>query len=238
VGPGVEWTTVARWHPPDGFDALTLPEAQALQEQLAELVREGDGPDEVRLVASVDLGYEARAGLTHAAVVLWEVARRAIVESATASAITSFPYVPGYLAWRELPTTLSAWERLERRPDLVLVDGQGRAHPRRCGLACLVGLALDLPTVGCAKSVLVGGFSALGLERGAWAPLMDRGEVVGNAVRTRSGVRPVYVSVGHRITLERARRWVLATSRFRIPDPLRAAHAAVTDLCTGGLKKP
>jgi deoxyribonuclease V len=221
---------VARWHPPDSFDALTLAEAGALQERLAHLVREEKGPDEVRLVAGVDVGYDARAGLAHAVAVLWEVPRRAIVGTATASTAKRFPYVPGYLAWRELPATLLACDRLEHRPDLVLVDGQGRAHPRRCGLACLIGLALDLPTVGCAKNVLVGGSPSLASERGAWVPLVDRGEVVGNAVRTRNGVRPIYVSVGHRIDLERARRWVLATSRFRIPDPLRAAHAAVTRL--------
>jgi deoxyribonuclease V len=185
-------------------------------------------------VAGVDVGYDARAALAHAVVVLWEVARRAIVGTTTASTLTRFPYVPGYLAWRELPATVLACERLQCRPDLVLVDGQGRAHPRRCGLACLVGLALDLPTVGCAKSVLIGGSPSLAPERGAWVPLVDRGEVVGNAVRTRNGVRPIYVSVGHRIDLERARRWVLATSRFRIPEPLRAAHTAVTRLVAAG----
>jgi deoxyribonuclease V len=195
---------------------------------LARLVREEGGPDEVRLVAGVDVGYDARAALAHAAVVLWELARRTVVGTTTASTATRSPYVPGYLAWRELPATVLACERLQCRPDLLLVDGQGRAHPRRCGLACLVGLALDLPTVGCAKSVLIGGSPPLAPERGAWVPLVDRGEVVGNAVRTRTGVRPIFVSVGHRIDLECARRWVLATSRFRIPEPLRAAHAAVT----------
>jgi deoxyribonuclease V len=219
---------VARWRPPDGFEALTLAEAGALQERLARLVREERGPGEVRLVAGVDVGYDARAALAHAAVVLWDVARRAIVGTATASTPTRFPYVPGYLAWRELPATLVAWDKLGRRPDLVLVDGQGRAHPRRCGLACLIGLALDLPTLGCAKNVLVGGSPSLAPERGAWVPLVDHGEVVGNAVRTRNGVRPVYVSVGHRIDLEHVRRWVLATSGFRVPEPLRAAHTAVT----------
>jgi deoxyribonuclease V len=223
---------VARWNPPDDFDALTLAEARALQERLAGLVREEGSPDEVRLVAGVDVGYDARAVRTHAVVVLWEVARRAIVATTTASTLTRFPYVPGYLAWRELPASLLACERLERRPDLVLVDGQGRAHPRRCGLACLIGLALDLPTVGCAKNLLVGGSPSLAAERGAWVPLVDRGEVVGNAVRTRAGIRPVYVSVGHRIDLEHARRWVLATSRFRIAEPLRAAHAAATRLAS------
>jgi deoxyribonuclease V len=183
----------------------------------------------VRLVAGADAAYESE-GATHAAVVIWDLRRGRVIETATASAETRFPYVPGFLAWRELPAVLTTFRRLTHRPDLVVVDGHGRAHPRRCGLACLVGLALDLPTVGCAKSILVGEFSELAAERGARAPLLDRGELIGMALRTRTGVRPVYVSVGHRTMLGGACDSVLATGRFRIPEPLRAAHTAVTRL--------
>jgi deoxyribonuclease V len=137
-----------------------------------------------------------------------------------------------------LPAILAAFDRLDRQPDLVLVDGHGRAHPRRCGLSCLVGLALDLPTAGCAKSVLVGSFSGLATARGARAPLVDRGEVIGMALRTRAAVRPVYVSVGDRVTLTGACACVLAASRFRIPEPLRLAHAAVTHPRAAGLRGP
>ena len=217
---------VRGWALPEDFEALTPEEAGALQQELAGCVREEDEAGEPLLIAGVDAAYDARGGTAHGGAVLWSLAERRVVETAVASRPTLAPYRPGYLAWRELPAVLAALRRLRRRPDLVLVDGHGRAHPRRCGLACLLGLALELPTIGCGKSVLVGGCSGLGATRGSAAPLRDRGEVVGAAVRTRTGVRPVYVSVGHRVTLAGACALVLSTSRFRIPEPLRAADAA------------
>jgi deoxyribonuclease V len=226
-----------RWLSPN-FESLTLPEARVLQERLAGLVREDETPGTVELVAGVDASYDPGGRHAHAAVVLWERESGRVVETATATVATRFPYVPGFLAWRELPAILGAFDRLDHQPDLVLVDGHGRAHPRRCGLACLVGLALDLPTAGCAKSILVGSFSGLAAARGARAPLADRGEVIGVALRTRAAVRPIYVSVGHRVTLTGACAWVLAASRFRIPEPLRFAHAVVTHLRAAGLRDP
>jgi deoxyribonuclease V len=226
------------WWLPADFEELTLAEARALQLRLAAMVREEAAPSQPRLVVGLDASYEPVRGRTHAAAALWDGADREVTEVATATVAMQLPYVPGFLAWRELPAVLAAFERLKRLPDLVLVDGHGRAHPRRCGLACVTGLALDLPTVGCAKSVLVGSFSGLGLDRGDRAPLVDRGGVIGMALRTRAGVRPVYVSVGHRITLELACRSVLAASRFRIPEPLRFAHAAVSNLRAAGARDP
>ncbi len=223
------------WLPPD-FEALSLPEARALQERLAGVVREHATTRKVRVVAGVDASYDPRGHHTHAAVVLWERESGNVVETATATVATRSPYVPGFLAWRELPAMLAAFDRLERRPDLVLVDGHGRAHPRRCGLACLVGLGIDLPTAGCAKSVLVGVFAGLAAERGSRAPLVDGGEVIGVALRTRAAVRPVYVSVGHRTTLEGGCASVLAASRFRIPEPLRLAHTTVTCMRAAGIR--
>jgi len=224
-----------RWLPTD-FEKLTLPDARALQERLAGLVREERASGAVRLIAGVDAAYDPGGGRVHAAVALWDVEGNRAIETATASAETRFPYIPGFLAWRELPAVLAAFANLGRRPHLVLVDGHGRAHPRRCGLACVAGLALDLPTAGCAKSVLVGDFSELRAERGARVALVDRGEVIGMALRTRAGVRPIYVSVGHRITLDRACTWVLAASCFRIPEPLRLAHTTVTDMRGRGVR--
>ena len=225
------------WLPTD-FEALTFSEASALQEGLARLVREEDTRGVVEVIAGVDAAYDSGGRRTHAAVSLWNVSSRTVIETATASTETRYPYVAGFLAWRELPAALAAFAKLGRRPHLVLVDGHGRAHPRRCGLACLVGLALDLPTAGCAKSVLVGDFSELPAERGARVALVDRGEVIGMALRTRAAVRPVYVSVGHRTTVEAACRWVLAASRFRIPEPLRLAHTAVTYVRAAGVGGP
>jgi deoxyribonuclease V len=142
-----------------------------------------------------------------------------------------FPYVPGYLSFREVPPLLAAFEGLERPPDLVLVDGHGRAHPRRFGIACHLGVLLDLPTVGCAKSRLVGAHREPGPRRGATTRLVDGDEVIGVVLRTRPGAKPVYVSVGHRVSLSRARSLVLRLApRYRLPEPIRAAHAEVNRL--------
>jgi deoxyribonuclease V len=217
---------VHAWVPADDFTTLTAAQAMALQEELAERVREEDVAGRQRLVAGADVAYDPETSHAHAAVAVWDASSGKVVETATAERHSGLRYVPGLFAWRELPAVLAAWQRLHRRPELLLVDGHGRAHPRRCGIACLLGLAVDVPTIGCAKSVLVGSFSGLAAARGARAPVVHAGEVVGAALRTRTGVRPVIVSVGHRVTLAAACTRVLAASRFRIPEPLRAAHAA------------
>jgi deoxyribonuclease V len=219
---------------PAEFEVLTRCQAMALQRHLAARIREEEVPGGVRAVAGLDASYDERKGRTFAAAILWDIKTQSVVETTTASAPTRRPYVPGLFAWRELPALLAAFGRLRSRADLVLVDGHGRAHPRRCGLACLVGLALEVPTAGCAKSPLVGTFSEPSAERGSRAQLVDRGDVVGAVLRTRTGVRPVYVSVGHLTTLESACARVLAVSRFRIPEPLREAHAAAARLCAAG----
>jgi deoxyribonuclease V len=213
-----------------GFARLSLAEAREVQERLAgEVVDVDDGSPMVRL-AGADVAYDLTGRRAHAALVVWDLRSRRSVETAAASLPVDFPYLPGYLAWRELPALAAAWAKLEARPDVVLCDAHGRAHPRRCGLACLLGLALDVAAIGCAKSLLVGRFGELGRERGAHAPLVVGGEVVGEALRTRRGVRPVFVSVGHRVSLTTACEVVLAASRTRIPEPLRLAHQAVTRL--------
>lgn len=206
--------------------AASIDEARALQERLSTAVREEPGPEHIEVVAGVDVAYPSGEREARAAVVLWHLASGRVVARAIASVRLTFPYLPGYLAWRELPAVLAAWRGVSGRPDVVLCDGHGRAHPRRCGLACLVGLALGLPTIGCAKNALTGRHEALGWARGSRTPLFDGAEIVGAALRTRSGVRPVFVSIGHRITLDKACEVVLEISRFRLPEPLRAAHAA------------
>lgn len=173
-----------------------------------------------RLVAGADVSV--KGGLARAAIVILRDLEP--VEEVVIERPVNFPYVPGLLSFRELPPLLAAWRRLRTRPDVILVDGQGYAHPRRFGLACHLGVLLDLPTIGCAKSRLVGEHVDPPPERGAWAPLVDGGEVVGAALRTRSGCRPVYVSIGHRVTLAGAIRTVLACApRYRIPEPQRRA---------------
>jgi len=202
---------------------LSPAEAVALQTRLARLVEEVPLPQPPKTVAAVDVSY--RGGVARGAAVIMNVPALEVLQAATVEADTPFPYVPGLLAFREIPVILKVLERLPFLPDVILCDGHGKAHPRRFGLACHLGVLLDRPTVGCAKRVLVGTHAPLPQARGAWAPIVDRGETIGIAVRTRRGVRPVYVSVGHRITLAEAAALVLRTStRYRLPEPLRVAH--------------
>ncbi|HEX5727676.1 MAG TPA: endonuclease V [Longimicrobiaceae bacterium] len=211
---------------------LTVAEARALQEELrARLVLEPPPGFAPRRVAGADVSAARFGRRGYAAVVTLDLATLQVEEQATAAADLGFPYVPGYLAFRELPVVARAWERLRRKPDVLVFDGQGLAHPRRFGLACYGGLLFGVPSVGCAKSLLLGEHAPLGRERGATAALVHRGEVVGMAVRTRDGCRPLYVSPGHLMDLETAVRLVLAlTPRYRQPETTRRSHALVNDL--------
>lgn len=204
---------------------VSAAEAVRLQEQLrGRLIRE-NCLGQVATVAGVDVCV--RDELARAAVVVLRYPDLVVVEVATAVAPATFPYIPGLLAFREAPAILAACAQLRCEPDLFIFDGQGRAHPRRMGIACHVGLCLDRPTIGCAKSRLCGEHASLPEAAGAWVPLVDAGETIGAAVRTRSGVKPVYVSAGHRIDLATAVHYVLACCRgYRLPEPCRRAHAA------------
>jgi deoxyribonuclease V len=189
-------------------------------------------PDRTRLVAGVDDGYvRGPDGETaFAAVVVLAFPSLAVVETATASCLVTFPYVPGLLTFREAPAVLQAIERLTVQPDLWLFDGHGYAHPRRFGLAAHLGVILDQPSVGCAKSRLVGRWEEPGPSFGDREPIVDRNEVVGMAVRTRAGHKPLLVSPGHRVNLEGAVAAALAccrNGRF-LPEPTRLAHEVVT----------
>lgn len=213
---------------------VTPQEAIAIQEQLrGEVIRSDQfakveplsGKPVLRTVAGVDVGFEAEGSITRAAVVVLSFPGLHLLHSAIARRPTTFPYVPGLLSFREVPAVLEALTSLSELPDLLLVDGQGVAHPRRLGIASHLGLLCDLPSIGVAKSILVGRHKPVADEFGAWQPLRDGGEVVGAALRTRPGVRPVYVSVGHRLSLETAIDLVLQCSRgFRLPEPIRQAH--------------
>jgi deoxyribonuclease V len=206
-------------------------EARVLQERLRSKVVERDRLGPLRRVAGADVSYDRGSPDLFAAVVVLALPGLELVEAASVRARARFPYVPGYLSFREVPPLLEAFAKLESAPDLVICDGQGRAHPRRFGLACHLGLLLDLPSIGCAKTRLVGEHREPGPRRGAHVRLLDAGECVGEVLRTREGVRPVYVSVGHRVSLPTARRLVLRLTRgYRLPEPSRAAHAEVNRL--------
>jgi len=209
---------------------LAYHEAVAVQERLAGRVVQGPPLTEARTLAAADVSGGRRGEWIAAAVVLVDATTLDVLEIRRAGMRAPWPYVPGCLSFREIPVVLKAFERLRRRPDLVLCDGQGRAHPRRLGLASHLGLALEVPTIGCAKSRLVGEVRGhLGRERGSRVPLMDGDERLGTVLRTRTDVKPLYVSVGHRIDLASAEHWVLATAtRYRLPEPSRLAHHVVT----------
>lgn len=205
--------------------------ALALQDELRPLAdHRGPGPAHPRLVAGLDVAYagdgRGTGDLVAAAVVVVELPGLRVVEQSTATARSTFPYLPGLFAYRELPVLVEALEALRTTPELLLCDGHGLAHPRRFGLACHLGVLTGLPTAGVAKTPFVGAYdpAALGAERGAYADLADGGETVGRALRTRAGVKPVYVSTGHRIDLDTACAHVLTLApAYRLPETTRLA---------------
>jgi deoxyribonuclease V len=201
-------------------------EAVLVQEQLRHRVERIDRLGEVRTVAGIDLGFVEEGQVARAAAVVLAFPSLELVDQAVIFRPVEFPYVPGYLSFREVPAALEALVALRIWPDLVLCDGQGLAHPRRFGLACHLGVLTDLPAIGCAKSWLIGRTPhPLGPERGDQAPLVHKGEVVGVELRTRTGTRPLYISIGHRISLPSAVRYVLdCAPRFRLPETTRRAH--------------
>jgi len=205
---------------------VTPVEAMQIQRELAARVSAQDALGEVRLVAGVDVGLEgAQNQIARAAVVVLTFPELAPVDYAIARLPVTFPYIPGLLAFRELPAVLNALEKLKINPDVLIVDGQGRAHPRRLGIASHLGVWLDCATIGCAKSLLCGRAKEPANRAGAWAPLIERAETIGAAVRTRAGVTPVYVSVGHRVSLKRAIEIVLRCCKgYRLPETTRCAH--------------
>jgi deoxyribonuclease V len=193
---------------------VTIAEAKEIQRDLASQVVTRNELDAPRLIAGVDISGADSSGMARGAVV---VAEQRI----------SFPYVPGLLSFREMPLILAACEGLTLTPDLFIADAQGIAHPRRLGLASHLGLLLDVPTIGCAKSILCGQHGDLGEEPGSYAPLLVESEIIGAALRTKRGVSPVYVSIGHKVDLDAALHWVMSCLKgYRLPEPTRLAHLA------------
>ena len=188
----------------------------------------------VHHIAGLDVSPPDSDGEVRGAVVVLSYPDLEIAEVSLAQQVPAFPYVPGLLSFRETPVLLQALRSLAITPDLLVLDAQGYAHPRRFGLACHLGLMVGIPTIGCAKSLLVGAYDSLGEERGATVDLVHRSETVGLALRTRPKVQPVYVSVGHKVDLDAAARWVLSCcAGYRLPQTTRMAHAAA-----GGLTMP
>lgn len=205
----------------------TPAEAVEVQERLRPLVQTNhdDFPEHVTRVAGVDVGFPGGGDTARAVVVVLDFPSLAPVENAVAFQKVRFPYVPGFLSFRELPAVLDAFSRLRTRPDLVLCDGQGIAHPRRLGIATHLGLCIDLPTIGVGKSILCGTHGPVPDQKGEWTPLRHKGETIGAMLRTRVGVQPLIISPGHRISLVSAIAWVMrCTTRYRLPETTRHAH--------------
>lgn len=204
---------------------LSPREAIALQERLRARVVTSDDFREPTLVAGIDVGFHEREGLLRAAVAVLKLPDLELVEHAFALQPPAFPYVPGLLSFRESPVVIEALARLRRKPQLLLCDGQGYAHPRRFGIACHLGVITGIPSIGVAKTRLIGEHAAVPDKRGAWKPLREDGEVIGAVLRTRAGVKPIFVSIGHRVSLKTAVEVVMrCTTRFRLPETTRQAH--------------
>jgi len=199
-------------------------EAIALQRRLAQGLERSDRIGEVSHIAGVDIGFEQGGEVTRAAVVVLTWPGLHPVEQALAREPTRMPYIPGLLSFREVPAALSAFARIKTRVDLVMVDGHGIAHPRRLGVAAHLGLWLDLPTIGVAKKRLTGQHAEVAEPRGSTTPLRDKDEPLGVVLRSRAGVKPVFVSPGHRLSVDSARDWAIAClGRYKLPEPTRLA---------------
>jgi deoxyribonuclease V len=214
---------------------VTPHEAVAIQNKLRSSVALTWDYPHVSRVAGLDCSYARGADEGYAVVMVLDWPQLDEIEMAWAVGAISFPYIPGLLTFREVPLLLQAWKKLRQHPDLIFVDGQGIAHPRSMGLAAHLGVLLDIPSIGCAKTPLVGGNPFVKNSRGNSVPLLHQGKEVGSALRTRTGVKPLYCSPGHRIDLKNTLRWVLAACRsYRVPEPLRRAHIRANQLRSSG----
>lgn len=219
--------TLHSWH-------LTPREAVALQGELRQQVHIAPLDRPIQTIAGCDISFHKESPQVYAGIVVLRLPDLEIIERAGVITTAPFPYVPGLLSFREVPPLLEAWQKLQIEPDAVMLDGQGLAHPRRMGLACHFGLLVHRPTIGCAKSVLVGAFDEPPKERGQWSAMTHKSEVVGGALRTKTNVSPVYVSPGHLIDLNGAIDLALrCDGGYRVPEPTRQAHNFVNGLRRG-----
>ena len=219
--PDMKKTITHRWD-------LTPSEAEALQIELSQQVITHNCLGEIKTVAGVDVAYDKHSDKLVAAVVVLDAASFAVLDSAAATDIERFPYIPGLFSFRELPPIALALQQLKVRPDLIVCDGQGIAHPRRFGLACHLGVLFDVPTIGCGKTRLIGDAETPERQRGTSVPLVDHEEVVGSVLRTQDDIKPVFVSIGYRISLPTACEWILRLApKYRLPETTRMADQLV-----------
>jgi deoxyribonuclease V len=207
-----------------GFTPKSAKEALQIQQQMRGLVRIEDDFSPVRLIAGIDVGYDIKKNESKAALVLMNIDDLKPIHSLTVFASTPFPYIPGLLSFREAPVLLKILSQLQQKPDMIMIDGQGIAHPRRLGIASHIGVLTGLPTIGVAKSVLCGRYAPPGAAKGNFTDLIDKGEKIATAYRSRDNVAPIFISPGHRVSHESAVRIVeKCLTRFRLPEPTRLA---------------
>ncbi|WP_016953028.1 deoxyribonuclease V [Anabaena sp. PCC 7108] len=209
----------------------TVEEAITIQETLRNQVITTDlFKEPIKYVAGVDMGFLEDGTISRAAVAVLSFPDLQVVETSLAYRPTTFPYIPGFLSFREIPALLDALEKIQTIPDIILCDGQGIAHPRRLGIACHLGVIVDIPTIGVAKSLLIGKYEELPEAKGSWQPLIYKKETIGAVLRTRTGVKPLYISSGHRISLPTAIDYVLrCTPKYRLPETTRIADKLASD---------
>ncbi len=210
------------------WENITIDKARELQKNLTKEVIINGGPKNVRTIAAGDLAF-SKDGTAYAAVVLLSYPKFELLELHTGTEDVRFPYIPGYLTFREAPLLLKLFEKLSQTPDLVMLDGQGIAHPRKLGLGAHIGIFLNLPTIGVAKSRLLGKYIEPGPQKGDWTWLTHHGEKIGMVIRTRNNVKPIFVSPGYLIDFDNCLKWIMRCSlKYRIPEPTRRAHNEVT----------
>ncbi|MCO6481039.1 MAG: deoxyribonuclease V [Phaeodactylibacter sp.] len=217
--------------------SLSPTEAVGLQRQLREKIRLAPFEGPIRHIGGADLSYNKGSDEFYAGIVVLDYDTMRPVAHSTVIRRSPFPYIPGLLSFREIPSLMEAWERLPFRPDIMAFDGHGIAHPRRMGIATHFGLLTDRPTIGCAKKRLTGQYEEPPLQRGAYTPLLDGEETIGFALCTKNKVKPVFVSPGHKISLEQSREIMLHCARgYKIPEPTRQAHLLVNNLRRGEME--
>ena len=203
---------------------LSKEKAINLQQKFASKITKTDQLSTIKFIAGTDIGYKKNSDKLIAAVVIIDAHTLQVIESVTIETTATFPYISGLFSFREIPPLLSAFEKIKTIPDLIVCDGQGYAHPRRFGLACHLGLLMDIPAIGCAKNMMIGKYKEPDVLRGSFVNILDNDEIVGRILRTQSAINPVYVSTGHRISLETACNWILKLSpQYRLPETTRLA---------------
>lgn len=216
---------------------VTPDEAIKIQNELRHLVRVENLSGKINYIAGADISFDKGSNIVYAGVVVLKFPELVEIDRSLVITEVKFPYIPGLLSFRESPALIQAWEKIKITPDIVVIDGQGIAHPRRFGIASHFGILIDRPTIGCAKSLLVGRYEEPGEKAGNYSYLYDSGEIIGVALRTRDNVQPVFVSIGHKITLEESIKIIMQTVRgYRIPEPTRHAHNLVNALRRGEIK--